>query len=437
MYGDSVTPEADAYLKPQAQDARDRYLEEVDFLLDSPSITKEFRDLKIFSCEMVNTLEFLGLEIGTKEHVAFFDPLHFKAHQLLQKTVGLRKLSLDYLPITQEVAQAITSYNHLQELHIHFCDLIGVAPLPKCASVLNVVLSTKEQDLGGLWRLLQSFSNIQYLNIVSLWDAPNILPSHGIRAKLNLFLSLKRLKLDSFGPEDISSLISWFRDSDGLKLTHFKLTASKLGISQEQVTQLVQSLRGDTLQFFVLDGIQYAKPQLLGLISDELPNLVALTLLYRNSRQIFTEATVWPCPSWMYASYLGRFNKLEFFGWNLKVECVTNLLSATLLLFENGFSSDSQDREMEWDDDISSVVRALAAYVPTLRVVVFLKGARTPFKISREENGQVQVQKSGMFQGLHFMSGLANPTGNGPWSFSTEIASIPQWPSLEEVTRPL
>ena len=414
MYGDLTLSTIAELLNKQALDARNRLVEELDFLISHSDIPKKFQLLSVFG-QGIGTLQHsTGLEIGTQEYVEFFGPLLPRVYQLLQRTRNVKRLSLQSLPLTEEISQAILSMDHVQTLTLKTCSLEDNVSHPLSASILNVVVHTDLPQLGGIWNLLRLLPKLRYLMISCFPQTISILPSVSTRTTYNPFLLLRRLFLSNVGVEDTLSLISWLRGTDGLKLALFKISAAKLGFSHPLTIQLIRALSRCPLIILVLDGIKYAEPYLLTLISDELPDLITLTLFYRDTRQKHTRPAHWPRPSWEYASYLRGFQKLEFFGWNLQITPPSITLD-TMRLFEDGFPPDdiwSHDighlfpfpfdynlRRKHIEDDeflqegASSIARAFAAYVPTLRIVAFFHSMYLNFRISRKEDGWVTVSR--------------------------------------------
>jgi hypothetical protein len=142
----------------------------------------------------------------------------------------------------------------------------------------------------------------------------------------------------------------------------------RVGVSDADLDDVLASLRDTPLQVLAIDGLAEGEFTLFDSIAENVPSLIALTLLRRASnRQENSKLTTWPHPCWEYAQRLASFQNLEHFGWNM--DCIS--VPATrygLVHFEEGFPD--QNDLSRWAENFGAdywTALSFAAHCPTLR----------------------------------------------------------------------
>lgn len=228
---------------------------------------------------------------------------------------------------------------------------------------------------------------------------------------------------------DIPILTSWIRNARTLSLTHIKLQANEQVIFKSETRELIRALQGSPLQVLALDGIRNAEPSLLEEIGSWFPNLIALTLLYRDSdSQPTTKPTRWPRPSWEYAVALSRFSSLQYFGWNYIFNNTFYEICNTFCLFEKDFVEDHpiigfEDEENR--DTNEPIARLLAAHCPTLQIYGAIYEPDMPdvYRISREKEDWIDVERYRGFPLRDYYSPKASEGDWVPWEL-TELPTV-------------
>lgn len=134
--------------------------------------------------------------------------------------------------------------------------------------------------------------------------------------------------------QDVIQLITWLSvakhgsPTRSLSFTHFKLGLDPgptgIGMTKTWLLDLVEALRGSPMRHLALDWVDYAEPDLFGIIAAAFPNLESLTLYYISpglERDKFNAAyrrgVGWPHSTEEYALQLRNFKCLKHLAWNL------------------------------------------------------------------------------------------------------------------------
>lgn len=352
------------------------------------------------------------MEAGSEEYVDFFGPVETKAQTLLELTINLEDLCVSNLVVTKGIRQAVVSLNRLQRLRIQYCDFtdseLEASSLPPCPSVRTVVIDiiSDETNHNHLWKFLSSFPSIKFLviNASTTFRTQSLFAGLNVETGFNPFKTLERLILYGIFPLDMSQLSAKLRAAGPLLLTHLKLQANHngLGIPAWCMVPILDALQKAPLRVLSLEGIRFAQPVLISVISHLFPNLEALTILYRDSdRQTETKEVRWPCPSQDYACRLSQLHHLKFFGWNCSLPALPQGAFDTFKSFEDGFPESPAEVSDEKDDD-GFTIRLFAAYCPSLEYFTVFRHRSDPglsfyeYAISRTANGRIEfdAQKS-------------------------------------------
>ena len=177
------------------------------------------------------------------------------------------------------------------------------------------------------------------------------------------------------------------------------------GMSAFVLDDLLSALEGSPLEHLILQGIRDGSPELIGRIAHLFPNLISLTLVYRDSeRQMEDRYTAWPSPTWEYAQQLRHFKCLKHFGWNLATDVVYS--PSTMTFLEDGLPLASFPMpEDQYFESSREVARLLAVYRPSLESVAFT-GRGVPselFVITQlDGEGRVIVEEPGNEWGISY-----------------------------------
>ncbi|KAJ3489475.1 hypothetical protein NLI96_g2109 [Meripilus lineatus] len=373
-----------------SKDCRDELVDKLDFIMARPDILNNIADLGMFGIRYELAKRAFNSRVGSQESEDYFGPIESRAGLLLQRIHNVERLELGNIYISPSMYRCLRTFNRLTSLSVFSSQLAVNEEYVQCPSILNACIGL---FAGGLvlWPLLATWPNLRVLNVMST-DSLDLIGAIN-RTAHNPFHTLERLALDDAEPEDVRFFTTWMWDTPSLKLTHFWLNAGISGILPSVTRDVLPTLSLAPLQVLVLEGILHAEPRLLDDIAHALPNLRALTLLYRTAPGTkTTRSTIarWPYTSWEYASQLQGFRQLEFFGWNFHLDPNERAFHRTLQLFETGFSLNWKEMGKEESlADHDSIARALAAYCPTLEYVVFHKAA--DYRIRRMPNGSIVV----------------------------------------------
>ncbi|KAJ3489476.1 hypothetical protein NLI96_g2108 [Meripilus lineatus] len=396
------------------KDCRDELVDKLDYIIARPDILNNIAGLSMFGVRYeIAQHAFHARAAGRQQYLDFFSPIESRAGLLLQRIHKVERLRLCHIYISPSIYRGLRTCNRLTSISVFSCqpELPDNEEYIQCPSVLNARIGLEDLPL---WPLLATWPNLRFLNITSLDTLGPMGLGANNRTTYNPFPTLERLSLEHVEPGSVRFFTAWMRDTPSLKLTHFWLNAGISGILPWLTEDILSTLSFAPLQVLVLEGILHAEPRLLDDIARALPKLRALTLLYRTAPRIKPSRntiTRWPYKSWEYASHFQGFRQLEFFGWNFHLDPNERAFHRTLQLFETGFSQSWKEMENEKSlADWNSIAKALAAYCPTLKYVVFHKDAECG--IGRKRNGGIFITRpilaSALYQNLkaeYFPSG--------------------------------
>ena len=383
--------------------ARDKLAKEFEYLCSRPDMVEKLRNLYVVGHWKWDDLQLAGLVNDEQGCERYYEPIMQGLRRLLSQATKVQHLKLYHLYITPEGAKAIVALKSLSTLEVHSCSLPSLSDVPESSSVLNGVLDLSKGQLRQ-WQLFMPLTNLRVLSLF-VGDCESAFPPPEVLESFNPFKTIERFAVTGIEGTDISVLSSLFRSANasdsGLKLTHLKVVPGSSGLHHAEIKDLLDALAGSPMQHLVLDGIYYAEVDLLDLISAACPELVSLTLSYRQgTRQVKSEKILWPRSSWEYAPHLANFRKLTHFRWNFHLNFEEPVLAGILGFFEDGFKEDwydyvdPEESYSDWD----AIARVLAAYSPTLTNVSFLTSSSPvlEYHISRSAEGKLIVQEEDM-----------------------------------------
>lgn len=366
-----------------------------------PNIARTMETISLFGMYFNHLFHALNFDVGSPDYLELFNPIGMQVGVLIKETTKLKEISLSQFFFTEDFVQALLSLPRLHTIRVYDCVLDSFPdPAPQCESLLNLFIDVKNEVSGSTqFNLLKSCANLQFLYISSGADLEEFDLGPESRAACNPFGTLKRLILKDFDYTNIELLGTWSSGSS-TRLTHLKLQgcSSEFGIWFQEVDCLMNAFRDSPLEVLVLEGLQFAHPDVFDMISITFPTLRSLTLLYSQSprRRLRVEPAYWPYRSWEYAPGFLNFSHLEHFGWNFGVNDLEVTSLQTLLEFEDGFTTCLSEEEFEELDgqslaDRDSIARVLAAHCPTLKEVAFHPDGYPDCKISRTPSGVIEV----------------------------------------------
>ena len=372
----------------------------VDFLLSRRDIYEQITSLTLTGWTARNFAQ------GSLDEIDGFRSSIFKRLQdVLEVTRNVRHLTLSSMMPSLELLQAALALPRLSHLTlVDFQpppDVIGLQFPPTHLEHLSVFYC----DPGSAppyWFLLPAMPRMRWFELKPPYDTHPELPAISLPIRVNPFTSVERVfihDLASWQHTQVTALIQEAVVSSKLPLTHLKL-CSDIGYERHTLFPLITALSQTSVRYLSLDGIGYAEPDLLNHIVLSLPQLTALTLVYRESPiQHHPKPARWPQPVWEYASLLSGLSKLEYFGWNIRIDATSS--PVTMLHFEEGFDSGPDTVDDEDDDDIPNLVfdgrkglpALFAAYCPSLKTMAFVTAADTVIVHSAECGTKVTEPK--------------------------------------------
>lgn len=305
---------------------------------------------------------------------AFNMSISYRMVDVVNVTQNVRQLVLTCVPITVELVMAILSMPQLRYLGVMRCT-IHFHPdevQRSSSSIDHMSMNAFDPGLASYRLILPHLPNLRWLDVrdQSFFSTPWVVPPLAITETYNPFGTVERM---TFTPvrshewEDLLILLHGAVPGGRLPLTHFKVTIDD-SLAREPLFALITALARSSLQCLSLHGIDYAGVDLLEHIVQSLPDLVALTLVYREGpRQRLPRDACWPCPAWQYAAPLAGLPRLEYFGWNLRPDRIYSPIA--MRAFETG--DWCTDAYPSFDDTVS-LPKLFAAYRPTLKTMAFL-----------------------------------------------------------------
>lgn len=393
-------PERGPAIASVALASRDKLVKEFEYICSRPDIISKLQNLYVIGHWKRDDLQQAGLVTDEQGCEEYYGPIMRGIRDVLSQATNVRTIKLAHLYVNLEGAKAITAVETLNTFELRSCSLPSISGLPESRSVLNGILDLSKGQLRQ-WQLLMPFSNLRVLSLF-VGDCEKAFPPLEVLETYDPFKTIERFAVTGIEAADIGVLSTLFRTAKasdaGLKLTHLKVVAGPSGLHQPEIKDLLDALSGSPLQYLVLDGIYYAETDLLDTISAACPDLLSLTLSYRQStRQVKSEKVLWPRSSWEYAPHLANFRQLKHFRWNFHLNFEEPVLTGILGFFEDGFKEDwydyvdPEESYSDWD----AIARVLAAYCPTLTNVSFLTSGFPvlEYRISRSEEGKLIVQE--------------------------------------------
>ena len=364
-----------AYLRELLFLARDALLARIDFLLSRPDIMKRLESLTVVLWRD-EEFESTGWQISDPPLAEVFDRIADQVHQIVKRTLNLKTLFLSNMLITDELKSGILSLKRLCSLDILSCRVSDSTVQDEpMSSAPNLMVRPRNGMHQTAWSLLPSLTSLRWLCLLGGDTSSTILPPEDILQVRNPFVTLERVIITKVPPDEWLDLIDMIRSASAatggrIPLTKLKLTF-ELGLSSFVLDQLLFALAGAPLEYLVIDGIRDGSPEIFQRIAGLFPDLQALTLSYRDSdRQQRNVGTVWPSPTWEYATSLSRFSRLKYLGWNF--DAGLSFPPLVMMFFEDGYPEDWWATPDEEFKPSFEVARLLAVHCPTLEYTAFL-----------------------------------------------------------------
>jgi hypothetical protein len=386
-----------------ARSSRESVLSASEFLLGRPDLINKMRCLRIShgwrSSEFEETI--VGDFSLSNVEENFYAPINRSFVDVLSASRNLTSLSLHNIPVGLDIVRSISHLHNLHTLDLRVCQMQSeVVEALQSGSNDKLTWSTYNlrlfMDDARLWWTLALCPNLRTLSVQSTYAYDMPAPDLHIWTLCKFYPTLERLWLNDINDMDLPSLADWLRigAASSLQLTHLRLLV-RSGASDTDIGGVLASLREMPLQVLVLDGLAEGEFILFDWIVENVPSLIALTLVRRASnRQESSKLSTWPHPCWEYAQHLASFQNLEHFGWNMD----TIFIPATpygLLHFEEGFPDEidfcgwaEEQDEAYFGMDYWTAL-SFAAHCPTLQTYTTTDRPNTTCRITRSPDGRV------------------------------------------------
>ncbi|EPQ57480.1 hypothetical protein GLOTRDRAFT_137801 [Gloeophyllum trabeum ATCC 11539] len=386
-----------ADIQSQLLPQRDRFMARLDFVKSRRDILDNMSKICIMDQWMTcpEALE----EVGVVDIVRPLDATICTAiGGFLQAATSLTSLFLWQITLDPAIFQAVAAMPRLRTVHYNMCGLEfdprWLVRHARSTSVVNLALVVNSETGWTMWNVLPLYPQARVCTICpnpGPLHNPLFLPEDVVQDShaVAFFASVERLFIDSFDIPDAFTLPTLFglaaTTGNGLRLTHFKLHAV-YGMNRNQIIELLTALSSAPLEVLILEGVQYAEPDLFELISNVFPNLIALTVCYRPNDFHPTGEIKWPCPSWEYAPHLRRFHRLQHLGMNLKHDIEYS--PRDMLSVEEEYETLPEWDEDALDDNDWTIARTFSVSCPSLKTFLFVPGPRSSnFGIEITRNG--------------------------------------------------
>ena len=394
-------------------DARRRFQERADFIYRSPNIAKNLEILHISGCWRIPLLEIVL--VNTHERCElYYQPVFESILAVLSQAKGITSVGMTNFKIPLAVVEAILSLPLLHTLEFHTCQVTFDCMTMKNPTVANLSL---EVNSLGIWNVLSGLPNIRVLHVQG--QPTSFIPSPSSNIP-NPFKTLERFALYDLDPSVVPEFCAWIREANVgqlSRLTHVKLqTDYTTGLSVAQLLNLIQVLRGPSLEVLALDGVDFAEAVLFEWLAKAFPSLRSLVVIYLRSVE-------WPSLLLDYAKALSEFQHLEYFRWDRWEDPD---FTAAVPLILDGYLDTSSFTQSAGDDDSDCgdlyenprlTAKLIAAYCPAL-AYIFFDDNNIGYQTHRSTTGTVTLSKVDSVEQVYSdRVAYANPPkGNGTWN---------------------
>ncbi|KAL1695797.1 hypothetical protein GGG16DRAFT_121560 [Schizophyllum commune] len=303
---------------------------------------------------------------------------------------------------------------------LHTLTLLTSLPVsvqwPLATSVVNLALHmTEVYQPDFLWEIVTYCPSALYLGVF----APSRRGGTSIPRVVfgdnayNPLTQLRRIELHGMDPGSIIVLAEAFVAAGLPPLTHFAISApTNSHITREPVFALIRSLHNARqLQTLCISTLQYVQPDLFALIGENLPGLRLLALEHQPSkyREVRKGGTLWPRPSFEYASHLAALPHLRHLGINISSYAPAYTPRAMYRL-ENGYDGADEEDEHALNLLFSHSTEDVDLDMEDPRRIDRLEGSgsrSSPIELSDDEDMRAPVPKA---QTLAVKAGRTNAT---------------------------
>ena len=290
----------------------------------------------------------------------------------------LEELKVGSMFLDTQFAGTILSLPTLHTLVLADCDwsIDDPSALPTSTSLLNLSVANllPMSARTALGSLLPRMPSLRYLASSGPLSASRVVvtePPDVMEASSSILRSVERISISMFRLDEVDVLVDWLLSTSAIHppvvLTHFKLNSLN-GVFEMHCRDIIGALRDAPLRYLHLEGIRYAAPELIDLIANTFPDLLELTLIYRDSnRQLFQGPSYWPLPAQEYAPRFAGFKRLASFSFNYRLSHI-QYSPVIMRSFEEGFSQ-SEVVNFVYEEEWKSMFHMFAAYVPSLETL--------------------------------------------------------------------
>lgn len=219
------------YARNQANNARTKFLEKVNYITSQLSILKRVERLVIGNSIYDAQYEMADWN-SPEEREQYFLVIAAAFQTVIEAASNLKELTCDCVPLTENIIRAILASHSLHTLNIQSSEVLVPVPTifamrPSDSLVHFTILPYIKADTTS-WRLLPALPNLRWLQIFRAGRVNRVLPPRDLRFDFNIFATLERMYFKFAQRPEVTELCEMLTrtalaDGPGLRLTHFKI----------------------------------------------------------------------------------------------------------------------------------------------------------------------------------------------------------------------
>ncbi|TCD69870.1 hypothetical protein EIP91_005947 [Steccherinum ochraceum] len=378
---------------------KQRLMDQMQFIIDDVHLLESIQTLYLGGQYQVDDLAEAGIVGDSNDRRRYYGVMVMALGIILSEAVNIHTLTIHNWDLSADLVPTILSLPNLHTVDLRFCRIWPANKRHTESRIRNAILAFDQLEDIFTWTFITGMPKLRVLTMMKGGQKGlPILPPLAFRSITNPFKTVEKLFVIRPPSEEITALTSWIFNAKTaygrLRLTHLKVSADLFGLMEEQIMSLLDALDGAPMRCFSLDGIHYAPPDLLRVISRAFPRLESLSLQYRASlRQHRSKDPDWPGSTWEYAMALQDFSKLKHFIWNQCIGSMDEYFRFIKYTMDGWTTEETVTDDVEESTECHSIVKSFAAYGQSLELMTFLCNGRSliQFGIRRNPSGSTQV----------------------------------------------